>query len=167
MLIGSGIKISPQQVIAQWRTLPNKFSVNTWNFEIKVGKEAVGIFQESFYLGRFNSSGESQWKERKRSYKHPILQESGSLKRSIKYKHIGTKGRAGSGVSIYTDPSAFRGSFRHKGFCYAAVHNAPSGSYTYGATGARSIQRQFIGHPSKLQSAINNLSSIIFHGFPQ
>ena len=52
--ISSGIVITPQQMVAQWRHLPHKFQVNLWNFEVKAGKAAVNIFRESFAIKRFN-----------------------------------------------------------------------------------------------------------------
>ena len=111
-----GIDLSPTQLVSQWRTLPNKFAVNIWNFEIKIGKEAVSVFQESFYLGGFNSAGQAKWKERKRRKKHPILMETGTLRRSIKYKHNEKRGALGTGINVYTDTNAFRTAARNKGF---------------------------------------------------
>ena len=73
------------------------------------------------------------------------------------------------GVSIYTDPFAFKHSKRQYGrnFCYAAVHNDPSGSHTYGNTGVRSIQRQFIGYSTVLNDKLQSYSIRIFDGFPK
>lgn len=161
-------KITPKQLINQWRTLPNKLDVNVWNFEVKAGKAAAAIFKESFNLRRFNSSGEFGWRERKKSKPHPILDETGSLKGSIKWKHLGTKGsRNAAGVRVYTDPNGFKHTKRHRGFCYAAVHNAKDGTYTYGKTGVRSIQRQYIGHSTVLKNKLKELSPILFDGFPK
>ena len=156
--------ITPKQLIRKWSTLPNKFDVNIWNFEVKAGKAAVSIFKESFTLQRFNSSSEFVWRPRKKSYSHPILNETGSLQNSIKWQHMGKKA---SGVRIYTDPNGFRNTKRHRGFCYAAIHNSPDGTYTYGKTGARSIQRRFIGHSTVLENKLKELSYIIFEGFPK
>ena len=160
--------ITPKQLMAQWRTLPNKFDVNIWNFEVKAGKAATAIFKESFYLRRFNSSNQFGWKERRKSVPHPILNETGSLKNSIKWKHLGSKSaRGASGVRVYTDPNGFKNTKRHRGFCYAAVHNAKDGTYTYGNTGVRSVQRQYIGHSTVLKNKLKELSPIIFDGFPK
>lgn len=163
--VSGGKKITPKQLANQWRTLPNKFDVNVWNFEVKAGKAAVSVFKESFHLLRFNSSGEFGWRQRKDKKTHPILNETGSLRESIKWKHVGSKGSGGT--RIYTDPNGFKYTKRHTGFCYAAVHNAKDGTYTYGNTGARSVQRQFIGHSSVLKSKLEELSVIIFNGFPK
>jgi hypothetical protein len=74
-----------------------------------------------------------------------------------------------TGVSIYTDPFAFKHSKRQYGrnFCYAAVHNDPSGSHTYGNTGVASIQRQFIGYSSYVTDKIRTYSIRVFDGFPK
>lgn len=160
--------ISSKQLINKWRTLPNKFEVNVWNFEVKAGKAAVSVFKESFNLQRFNSSSEFGWVSRRDKKTHPILNETGSLKDSIKWMHLGEKGSDGAkGVRIYTDPNGFRNTKRHRGFCYAAIHNAKNGTYTYGNTGVRSIQRQYIGHSTVLKSKLKDLSVILFDGFPK
>lgn len=159
--------ITPKQLINQWKTLPNKFEVNVWNFEVRAGKAAVSVFRESFNLQRFNSSNQFGWRERKDRKPHPILDETGSLKESIKWKHLGAKGSNAGGTRIYTDPNGFKHTKRHRGFCYAAIHNAKDGTYMYGKTGVRSIQRQYIGHSTVLKSKLKELSVIIFDGFPK
>lgn len=165
--VGVGKPISPKQLVARWKHLPHRFQVNLWNFEVKAGKEAVGIFKESFDLGRFNSSKSVPWKPRRDRKTHPILNETSSLKNSIKWKHLSAKS-APTGVRIYTDPNGFRRTKRHKGFCYAAVHNAKSGTYTYGNTGVRSIRRQYIGHSDVLKSKLKELTTqVLFDGFPK
>jgi hypothetical protein len=162
----AGIPISPKQLAVQWRHLPNKLAVNCWNFEVKAGKAAVEIFKESFDLGRLNSTVSRPWRPRRDSKPHPILDETSSLRNSIKWRHQGSRSQT-SGVRIYTDPKGFKNSARHRGFCYAAIHNDPSGSHTYGNTGVRSIQRQYIGHSTVLKRKLESLSSIIFEGFPK
>lgn len=159
--------ITPKQLAAQWRHLPHKFQVNLWNFEVQVGKAAVSIFKESFKLGRFNSSKSMPWRPRRDRKTHPILKETSSLKNSIKWKHLSAKASP-SGVRIYTDPNGFRNTKRHKGFCYAAVHNAPSGTHTYGSTGVRSVRRQYIGHSNVLRNKLKELTNtVLFAGFPK
>lgn len=166
--VTGGKQISTKQLVNQWRTLPNKFEVNVWNFEVKAGKAAVSVFRESFSLQRFNSSSQFGWRPRSDHKTHPILNETGSLRDSIKWKHLGEKGSSETrGTRIYTDPNGFKHTKRHKGFCYAAIHNAKSGTYTYGSTGVRSIQRQYIGHSTALKSKLQELSVILFDGFPK
>jgi hypothetical protein len=162
--VKAGTVITPKQLARQWKTLPNRFEVNLWNFEVKAGKAAASIFKQSFFLHRFNDSGEFGWRRRKDRKTHPILVETGSLRDSIKWKHTGQKA---AGVRVYTDPNGFTNTKRHRGFCYAAVHNAPDGTYTYGKTGARSIQRQYIGHTSVLKDKLKVLSATIFNKFPK
>jgi hypothetical protein len=154
--------ISPRQLANKWRTLPSKFEVNVWNFEVRAGKAAVDIFKKSFDLQRFNSPGQFKWRGRRDAKSHPILDETGSLKSSIKWKHLDSKP---SGVRIYTDPKSFGNTKRHRGFCFADVHNAPDGTYTYGNTGVRSVQRQYIGDSSLLGDKLKELSLVIFEGF--
>lgn len=152
-------------MIAQWRTLPHKFGVNLWNFEVKAGKAAKEVFQKSFELRRLNTSGSFGWKSRRDPKPHPILNETSTLKNSIRWKHLDQSNA--SGVRIYTDPTKFGTAKRHAGFCYAAVHNARDGAYRYGNTGVPSVQRQFIGHSTVLKDQLNQLSVIIFNGFPK
>jgi hypothetical protein len=162
----TGIPITPQQMVAQWRHLPHKFQVNCWNFEIKAGKEAVSVFKESFEMHRLNSFGSIPWRARRDSKPHPILKETSSLQNSIKWKHRSDQSSP-SGVRIFTDPNGFKNTKRHRGFCYAAVHNDKSGTHTYGKSGVRSIQRQYIGDSTVLKSKLMKLSAIIFEGFPK
>lgn len=164
--ISQGVPITPKQVIAQWRNLPHKFQVNAWNFEVKAGKAAQAIFQESFDLKRFNSAGSSHWPSRSKFNKavHPLMVETGSLKKSIKWKHAGTKDNP-NGVTIYTDPNGFKNTNSHRGFCYAAVHNGPD-SFRRGRV-RNMPRRQFIGNSSVLEDELKKLSAMIFQGFPK
>lgn len=164
------VSITPKQLMQQWATLPEKFEVNVYNFEILMGNAAKKIFRDSFYLRRFNSTSTFAWQERSAKSKktHPLMQETGNLKNSIVWqRNDGKKGMRG--VSVYTDPLAFRHSERQYGrnFCYAAVHNDPSGSHTYGNTGVSSIQRQFIGYSTYITDKLKSYSVRIFDGFPK
>lgn len=160
-----GVPISPQQMMNQWRHIPHIFQVNVRNFEARVGMVAQEVFQGSFDLKRLNSTGSTPWRARKDTKPHPILNETSSLKNSITWRHVSSS-KIG-GVQIYTDPKGFKNTARHRGFCYAAIHNAPSGTYTYGKHGGPSIQRQYIGHSSVLKDKIKELSYIIFTDFPK
>lgn len=160
-------RISSKQMAEQWATLPNKFEVNVCNFETVVGDKAEYIFKRSFYLGHFNSSGEYAWKERQRKRPYPILNETGQLKNSISWKRI-PQSDTSRGVVIFTDPDKFRNlHHRNQGACYADVHNAESGSYTYGNTGVPSVQRQFIGHSTAIRDMLYKNKYKIFDGFPK
>lgn len=162
MAKGRGKLITPDQLVMQWKTLPNKLEVNINNFEVRAAKAAKEVFQTSFEIGRLYAAGSTKWPKRKDRRSHPILKETGTLQRSISYKQMTGK----RGVKIFTDPSKFGTAKRHKGFCYAAIHNAPSGTYSYGNRGP-SIQRQFIGHSDVLKRQLYSLSSVIFEGFPK
>lgn len=157
-----GIPISPTQLAAQWRPLQHKFRLNVWNFRVEAAQAAVEVFQGSFDLHRFNTNNSLRWRERRRNYKHPILDETGTLKNSIVYKKL-----TNETMRVFTDPSKFFTAARHKGFCYAAIHNDPSGTHTYGRTGVPSVQRQFMGHSSVLDKKIKQLLANIFIGFPK
>ncbi len=163
----AGRTITPKQLARQWANLPNKFEVNIFNFETLVGNAAKKVFQDSFYLRRFNSSGTFAWRARRDNKPHPILEETGNLKNSIVWQRSSTGSQRG--VVIYTSPFAFKHSKRQYGrnFCYAAVHNDPSGTHTYGKSGVPSIQRQFIGYSTILNDKISSYSIHIFDGFPK
>lgn len=159
--------ITLQQFAGHWYGVPHKFSLNIWNFEVQAGQAAKKVFQKSFDIQRLNASNSSPWAQRKkRGDGHPILVETGSLKRSIRYKRIqGKKGRRG--VRVFTDPMAFLGSKRHTGFCFAAVHNAPDNLGLRTKHMANMPQREFIGHSDVLQRELEQLNNTIFNGFPK
>jgi hypothetical protein len=144
--------------------------VNVFNFETMMGNAAKKIFRDSFYLRRFNNASTTAWQSRSPKSKatHALMYETGNLKESIVWRHISGSGDK-RGVSIYTDPLAFKHSERQRGrnFCYAAVHNDSSGSHTYGNTGVASIQRQFIGYSSYISDKFKSYSIHIFDGFPK
>lgn len=175
----AAIKMTPKKLAAVWRALPNKFEANTFNFETLIGAAAVDVFKESFNLRKFNSTGQAPWASRHDNKPHPLLYETGALKRSIKVKKRSPKHK----VVIYTDDSEFIDSNRnftdpHKygarvnkkrdyAFCYAAIHN--EGGRNSGATGKAAFikQRQFIGHSSVLEGKLDYYSNRIFDGFPK
>lgn len=162
-----GIQITPEMMAQQWMHASHRFQLNVWNFEVQLAREAVNIFKTSFDLHRLNTNGSRPWRPRKRPYKHKILRQTGTMRNSIEWKYLDdSPGPNKGGVRIYTNPAKYGTAARHKGFCYAAVHNAPSGTYTYGNTGARSIQRQFIGHSTVLDQKIKELTPMIFAGLP-
>lgn len=160
-IVNGGIPLTPKQFILQWTHIPHKFEVGLWGFEATMAREAVAIFKRSFDLRRLNSDGAPSWPERKKHYPHPILNETGTLKNSIRSRRLEQgvlEAKTTRGVQIYTDPARFGTAKRHKGFCYAAVHNAPDGKYTYGKSGAPSVQRQFIGHSTEIDDKIRECS---------
>lgn len=93
-----------------------------------------GNLKKSFDLKKIPGTGR-YWRNRKRDYPHPILNETGTLKESITYSLL-----EGSGLQIYTDETKFPVGRRKSGSkSYAAFHNAPDDTYP------PNIQRQFIG----------------------
>lgn len=146
------IPITPKTMINTWSNVLHQFQLNLWNFEVQAAREAVGVFKESFDLRRFNKNGSTPWKQRKRSYPHPILEETSTLKNSIEWKRADK-----DTVSIYTNPSKFNTAARHKGFCYAAIHNEGIG---------RMPKRQFMGNTPILVKKIKNLYPTIFTRMP-
>jgi phage gpG-like protein len=170
--ISKGIPITPQQWIASWTPLSHQFDLNIWNFEVSVGDAAVDIFQKSFDMKRFNTSGSVVWRHRpkrnKGGYTVGGLVESKSLRNSIVYE-AETYNRNKGRVKVFTDPSAFGGTFRHRGFCFAAVHNSDDPSIRTGRV-ANMPQRQFMPTEKKDSSVMNNelrkLERMIFKTFP-
>lgn len=158
-----GIKISPKEFARQWRTASNRMAVVIWNLETELGKSAASIFKQSFYLGRMNTASATAWRDRTRPKPHAILNETGTLRDSItlirsRVNHTYT-------ARVYTNPNKFKTSARHRGFCYAAVHNAPDGTYSYGKSGVPSVQRQFMGHSTLLNDRLNEFGKMVFDGF--
>lgn len=175
----AGNIMTPKQLAVQWRTLPNKFETNVFNFETLIGAAAVDVFKESFTLRKFNSTGQAPWPSRRDGRSHPLLYETGSLKQSIKVKKRSPKHK----VVIYTDESEFFFSSRNvtdpykygarvskhrsRSFVYAAIHNL--GGRGAGAIGNAAYiqQRQFIGHSTVLENQLDYHSLRIFDGFPK
>lgn len=162
-------KITPGQLVAQWSMLKHVFDVNAWNFEVEASKAAVETFRFSFNRRGFNSRGEGKWPPRKHPKPHPVLNETGTLKNSITWKVDGRWSGAGGrhlSAHAYTDPKKFGSAARHKGFCYAAVHNSPEGSGFRTGNATNIAQRQFIGHSTVLDERLEKLTHLIFRGFP-
>lgn len=164
-------RVTPNQLIRVWSSKVHTLQLNAWNFEVKAGNIAKDVFRESFDLKEFNSKKQgntSPWPKRsKRSKgKHPLMVQTGSLKKSIKWRRLGEKNDKNRGVVIYTDPNGFNRTKSHRGFCYAAVHNAPDSAGTRRGAVKNMPQRQFMGHSDVLKAELEKLSSIIFKGFP-
>lgn len=170
--VNKGIPLTPQQFVAQWMPLPHQFDLNIWNFEVSVGQSAVEIFQKSFDMKRFNSNGSLVWRHRPKRNKGGFtvggLVESRSLRNSIVYK-VESYNRPRGKVHVYTDPSAFNGTYHHKGFCFAAVHNSDDPSVRTGRV-ANMPQRQFMPTEKRDSTVMNDklreLQLMIFRTFP-
>lgn len=157
------IRLTPRQLIAQWAGADHKFQVNVHNFEVEAGKTAVEVFQKSFDLKRFNDRSGKRWAQWQGNYTGAgtLMDETGTLKNSIKVKSI-----KNHQVTIFTDPKDFiSGPARHRGFCYAAVHNNLDSLSNKPLRGPKR-ERQFIGHSSVLGDKLKKMSVHIFDGLP-
>lgn len=157
------VKITPEKFVAQWIDAPLRFIVNVHNFEVKAGQAAVEVFQGSFDKLRLNTHGAKKWaKWQGKYFRHgTLMEETGTLRNSIKVKEI-RKHK----ITIFTDPGDFVGNKRHKGFCFAAVHNNLNSLTNKPSRGPKE-ERQFIGHSTILATQLKQLSSKIFQGFPK
>jgi hypothetical protein len=157
------IILTPQQLLAQWTDAIHDYAVGLHNFTALAGQTAVEMFQRSFDIGRFNDYNTLPWRARTRSYSHPILHETGSMKKSIKWKQLHNKR-----TRVYTDRAEYVNSNRNKkGICYADIHNAPDGTYFNSRTGTASVQRQFMGNSQYIEDELEFLTSIIFAKLPK
>lgn len=72
-------------------------------------------------------------------------------------------------VRVFTDPQSFKGTYNHKGFCFAAVHNSDDPSVRTGRV-ANMPQRQFMPTEKRDSSVMNDklreLERILFRTFP-
>ena len=157
------IKLTPRQMIAQWVGADHKFQVNVHNFEVSAGKAAVETFQKSFELKRFNGASGKRWPSWQGRYAGAgsLLDETGTLKNSIKVKSI-----KNHTITVFTDPTDFlHGPKRHRGFCYAAVHNNLDSLSIKPSRGPKR-ERQFMGHSTVLKQKLEKLSVHLFDGLP-
>lgn len=157
------LKITPAQMAAQWANAGHKFAINVHNFEVKAGRAAVEVFQGSFDKQKLNSSDGKRWAKWQGKYigGGSLLREFGTLRNSIK-----VQGTRRHNITIWTDPAEFQKSRRHRGFCYAAVHNNLT-SLTNKPLRGPKRERQFIGHSTVLNRELKELSVHIFDGLPK
>lgn len=145
------IDITFEDMLNQWKTVPNKFAANYYKTKIEIGELYVREYKRSFDLKQIPGTGK-YWRNRKREYVHPILNETGTLKNSISYQLF-----EGDGLQIYTDESKFPVGRRKNGSkSYAIFHNSPDGSYL------PNIQRQFIGDSPLIELKAQNMLYNIF-----
>lgn len=165
----------------------SRLAFNSEEFATKAGEYALSRFRTSFDIGGFYGSG-TKWRPREskwgKKFTHPIMNDQGELKRSIKgekssrghYNTFGARGfsrRYSYNISTneHSRPiKGKRGKRRTRSQSYAAVHNTDPrfGLYTVNQySSRRPVQRQFIGHSDKLLDTINRLFvPEIFKGFP-
>lgn len=155
-------------MVSQWQAAGSKFEVNIFNFTTLAGEAATDVFDQSFYLHRFNSAGEAAWPARKRKGNgHALLEETGSLRQSIKWSML-QEGVGNYTAKVYTDPREFIGELRNReGKCYAAIHNEGGGVAKPGSPASYIPQRQFIGHSTVLNDKLALYSRHILDGLPK
>lgn len=159
----SPIRITPRQLMAQWKGAAHKLQVNTQNFKVNVADEMVEIFQGSFDRHGFNTKPFKGWAQWQGNYqgRGSLMDETGTLKNSIKVK----KPVVGKSVTVFTDPKAFSNTKRHKGFVYAGVHNDLH-KVPRPERGPKK-RRQFIGHSAYIKEKIKELEvKVLFKGLP-
>lgn len=159
----------------QWIDAAHRFEVNEHNFEIKTMKDLQQLFLSNFESKSFNrvpwprwTSRYAQWVYENSHSGHTMLDETGTLKRSIKtdVPPIGKNNMRGMRRSkMYTDPSAFGTAKRHPGFCYAEVHNNLNSLISKPYPGPK-FRRQFMGHSNATLSILRSNERMIFQGFP-
>jgi len=153
---GKSISVSFEMAIAHLRDIAViRLKVNSLRFEVDMAKMAEKVFKESFSQRKFRTQAAKPWKplapytvkQRARYGTSPsrILVDTGTLMKSI--TAVPGEGR------VITDPRAYSGARRHKGVCYAGIHNDPR---DFGATNVNArnhvvTQRQFMGHSSVLR----------------
>ena len=161
--IRSGIQLTPQQFNLMWINAPHRLNLALWNFEVEVGKSVVSIFKDSFNKKSWKGKA---WAPRSKNTHgtHPLMVETGTLKNSIKWKLIGSGIGQSKGVRIFRDPTAFGSAARHKGFCYAAVHNQGLPILAFGKHPMNMPQRQFMGDDSgEVNMQIKTLTTKYLH----
>lgn len=177
--------ITFKQFIEPWKgvnpsSLGSKFSVNVLEFTIKAGvysklKFLNNIWQGSFFGQKWPQRKQNRWLRR---FPHQPLTDTGKLVSSIRNSGKVVKGgKVVSNTQYYanrktmnsytyhieanpkseSDPPKRGGRDRSRNMGYAAIHNAPSGTFTYGTNGPPSVQRQFIGHHQSLSGYINRV----------
>lgn len=153
---GKKVSVSFEMAIAHLRDIATiRMKINSLKFEVDMAKMAEKVFKESFDQRKMRTQPTKPWKplapytakQRARYGTSPsrILVDTGTLRRSI--TAVPGKGK------VITDPKVFSGARRHKGVCYAGIHNDPK---DFGATNVMARnhvvpQRQFMGHSSVLR----------------
>jgi hypothetical protein len=165
-------KIKPETLHAQWVDLPHAITVNVHNFTVLASKAALEIFDKSFDEKRFYSADGKKWHKRvsKKKQSHPLLQETGTLRNSIVARTSSHATVAPNLLTdhakVFTDPTKFTSQKRHKGFCYAAVHNNFKSLVVKPMCGPK-YERKFMGHSTYLLGELQELEKLIFDKFPK
>lgn len=148
-------QISFKELATSLPTKIHAFELRLYSFSMEAADIAVEGFKESFDKKQLNASSAPKWKPTKR--RNPILDETGSLKNSISKRPTG---RFSS--EVFSDGAKLARGKNGRTFYYAAVHNAPSGTFTYGRSGVPSVQRQFVGDSDIVARRIERKLESIF-----
>lgn len=111
--------------------------------------EAERTFATNRMLLKYNKGSLTQMRNRKVPWGNGYAVMS---KIAASYSPIGK-------VVLFTNPAAFKQTA--SGICYAAIHNEGSeGGYRYGKFGGAAIKRQFMGHSTYMDFAIQDYSEV-------
>ena len=156
-------RIKLGHIANQWRHAPHDIQVNCWNFEVEAARIATAHFKESFTKNAFNDTRGARWPKRSPNYhaSHPLLRETRTLYRSITWEHQRRKG-----AKVWTDPSKFSTTKRHRGFCFAAVHNEGLPFTAFGKKPMNMPKRQFIGDSKSLERKLDRIIPLLFKHLP-
>lgn len=187
------MNITPDQFYKQWLRLGpaqatvSHFERQVLDFTATAGRFSKDRFQRSFDEGGFYGTGQ-KWPARTsrwgRRFTHPVMKHSGLLQSSIdgdsstdNATHKPAPGRKAafrrkSTYTIVANPESVkwpgrRGVRKSGPTTYAAVHNAPAGTYWSNQhRKSKAVRRQFMGLNRKLDTEIARYYNTIFNGLP-
>ena len=129
-------------------TLPNAFAAYDFAIKNKVGDEYVNAFKKNFDTKSF--FGKVQWPAAKVPKNHPLMQETGRLRNTIRYQILPPNTIEVSTHERCTD--------KGRSATYAAFHNDPMNDiHAYLSGHGYNIHRQFIGDDPDLESEVAKL----------
>ena len=152
---GNAFATFPQAIWHLRNIAFRKLKVQALRFEVQMAKDAVNVFRRAFTEMKFQNPGASKWKElspytKKQRLRYgtdpnKILTDTWTLRRSI--HAVDGEGR------VITDPNMFGTARRHKGVCYAGIHNDPKFFNARNVKAHNHVvaQRQFMGHTARME----------------
>jgi hypothetical protein len=186
-------EITPEQFYKQWLRLGpaaatvSHFERQVFDFTYLAGRFSKDRFEQSFAQGGFYGTAH-RWAPRAsrwgRRFTHPVLRHSGLLEQSLsgmlRSDNKSTKPAPGRKAAFrrsitYTIEAApqsvawpgRRGIRRSGPTTYAAVHNAPDGTYWSNQyRKSKAVRRQFMGPNRTLDAEIARHYAYIFNGLP-
>lgn len=132
--------LTPRQFVKMVNRLPSKLQTEISRAQLDIARDSLTHFKSSFDKGGF-AGGRQKWAPRLKSYPHPTLKDSGTLKNSL---HMTTSSGGGNGkVVIFTNNK------------YSQYHNDPTGTWTRNQFSSEpATQRQFLGRSKLLEERI-------------